>query len=761
MATNKEATIFILDSSPSMNAPYPSSSSSKYTKRKYNDEASGNESSSSATTPIRDTHENDHDNNGNIKPTRLSFSKTAIEGMLCDLMIQSKGNEAGVIVLKTRETKHSMEVLGVEPQEQVDKSTTGTRKPFTQNDQESLSSADHDDNESNDGSHTASSNTTSNESQKQQRLPYSNITELGHDGIGKPTLDLIRQVRQVQSTLTLEEIQSSLDNDNNSDDDDYGIDAYGGDIVDGIIVAADAMYRRTASKKIQTRKIIIFTDACHAPVKVDATLLLQIIEGLRSMDCRLQVIGLDFNNSAEFHQPATESLVNSNNTKKNDTSDNDSTRQDDNDFVKQDKDDDSISLNVSQAENDDESQEDEGNNITTATHTILKTKYDVEKLLIRLARLTGGSVIAASTMQQIVDSNLFKRTPKSTRRKLTLYIAPQLSINVRISLLVQKANVPTLESEAVVFDDQSKPIKDGLGEIMTTQIKLITEHWNIDNQEEHVPEEDRTRGYTYGSDCIPMGPFDDVGFVQKCNQCIRIIGYMKASDIPHTYLIGPPSVVSSEDNSIRSYTALSAWSQALHTLQSVAICAYVKTKDADPTLGALLPFFERGDHEESIPSTKQTSTSSTSSSTEALSVLFMQLPYANDVQKLRMSSLEAIIIGNDGNRGTKANACDDLIDTLMLPDDSLQSEKIASPAIRAFYRTVTNRAIDPTCPPFVFARAGGGTNGDDDRMQTKASILDRARTSLDTFRKEFPLENEVETTDGGKPKKKTKFWSDA
>jgi len=479
------------------------------------------------------------------------------------------------------------------------------------------------------------------------------------------------------------------------------------------------------------------------------------------MDCRLEIIGLDFHNSAQFHHPATESLAQTTNNSVGDDdngdekeeyeSDHDNhTRQGDSDcsYTTNNPDDD----HNDDASHDDDQEEHDNNN--NRTHKLLDTKNDVEQLLIRLARLTGGSVIAASTMQQIVNSNLGKRIPKSTRRKLALYLTPQLTIDVRASLLIQKAIVPTLKQEAVLLDDQSKPMKNGLGDIMTTQITRVTEHWNVDNQQENVPEIDRTRGYKYGSDCIPMGPLDDIGLVQRSNPCIRIIGYMKESEIPKSYLIGPPSVLSGEDKSRRACAALSAWSQSLHTLKSVAICTYVKTKDADPILGALFPFLEENNAQDDHNQISSTAPTETLSSCRR--PYFLQLPYANDVQKLRMPSLESILVEDDDHT-TKSGVCDDLIDALMLPDDCLQSDTIANPAIRSFYKTIANRAIDPTCP--VSASTRGGDNYDD-KMQTNATILDRAKISLEAFRTEFSLEKEVETTDSGKPKKRIKFWSD-
>jgi len=73
----KEAVVFILDANPSMNAPYPSTSTS----------TSGNEQK-------------------NQPVTRLDCAKKALVAMISNLMLQTKTNEVSVIVCKTAETQH-------------------------------------------------------------------------------------------------------------------------------------------------------------------------------------------------------------------------------------------------------------------------------------------------------------------------------------------------------------------------------------------------------------------------------------------------------------------------------------------------------------------------------------------------------------------------------------------------------------------------------------------------------------------------------
>ena len=176
---SKHAVVFVLDASPSMNQTF--ASQSKYIP---------NKSVCNSTTPS--IHSD--------KSTRFSLAKYAMERMISTLMLQSKSNEAGVVVIQTKSTSHHLCCS-----EQIQDGTA----------------------------------------------PFPNITELGYGmnttltskGIGMaispPSMALFRELRQVES-YTEEDVSA--------------------DLVSGLIVASDALYQRTHNKRYQ-RQIVIITDA--------------------------------------------------------------------------------------------------------------------------------------------------------------------------------------------------------------------------------------------------------------------------------------------------------------------------------------------------------------------------------------------------------------------------------------------------------------------------------------------------------------------
>ena len=186
----KEAVVFIIDSNVTMNMTYPKGQSDKL-------------ASDGASSPM------DSDIKG--KTTRLECAKKVVQTLICNLMVQSKSNEACVVVLKTSSTKHHLHD----------------------------SSSDEDADAGEDVS-----------------PQFRNITLLSGDGSGsstglaRPNPTLLRQIDEIQSATTSSNVTPS---------------SLRGDFLDGLIIASDALRNRTKGKKYR-RRIILITDAEHEVV---------------------------------------------------------------------------------------------------------------------------------------------------------------------------------------------------------------------------------------------------------------------------------------------------------------------------------------------------------------------------------------------------------------------------------------------------------------------------------------------------------------
>ena len=150
--------------------------------------------------------------------TRFECAKRVAQNLICDLMIQSKTHEVGVIVLKSPKTYHHFHEEEDSEGDEIEQQDLAMP----------LVSRDEDD------------------------LPFPNILEMGGDGnstwVRSPTPTLLRKINNLQVTKDATHLR--------------------GDFCDGIIVATDSLHRRTNKKKFQ-RRIVLITDAEHK-VEVDS-----------------------------------------------------------------------------------------------------------------------------------------------------------------------------------------------------------------------------------------------------------------------------------------------------------------------------------------------------------------------------------------------------------------------------------------------------------------------------------------------------------
>lgn len=288
-------------------------------------------------------------------------------------------------------------------------------------------------------------------------VPFPNILELGGDGmvtgVNRPHPNLLRQVHDLQ-------VSSSSSR-------------FRGDFCDGIVVAADALYRRTSTKQYQ-RRIVLITDAEHK-VQVDPQQLLVVLDSLRAMECRLEVIGINFESQAEYERAASAQSTNKTNVESeggqglsasNDNNDEDS----------------ATDLSDDEMEEDDEDDK-------------KLIKHQNEKLLLSLTAKTGGFVMAARELRPILQKVLGQRLPKSTRRKVQFQIAPGLILDARFSLLLCKASTPTLKKRVVELEQGERPdnpnakvVKDENGREIVHEFSTLITHWDPEQETKEIEE---------------------------------------------------------------------------------------------------------------------------------------------------------------------------------------------------------------------------------------------------------------------------------
>ena len=671
----KEAVVFIIDTSPSMNTPYPTTT--------HQDEDSVTTSTTTTTT-------------------RLECAKQVVVSMISDLILKSKTNEVSVILCHTLQTKH--------------------HKIAATNDDAVV---------------------VAGPPEEEDDLPFPHLTELT-PGIVRPTAALLRQIMDVQSTLT---DSTTTTTDNNHHNNIGG----GGDVCDAIILAADAFHERGTHYKFQ-RKMILLTDAAAAaeqhPLVLDVKSMLVMIDTLRSMACPMLVLGFDFDASANYPEPMA---VPSTTTTTTSSAPEETGRP-------------NIANKRMKAIKEEEghtggSGNSHTNNKSDMDFVVYSTKHDREQLLISLTEKTGGAVIAVSTLQQLLQAQQGRRIPNSVLTKFEFRLAPKISFEARFFLLMSKQSFPKLITKAVKvvqdYDTTSRtttsldtkppgtaesqhfppPTEDASFDVQRAELFV-----DPDEPDDVVTDENRTKAIYFGSTLIPLSSFDYEGLKpSQMGARLEVLGYMPRSKVPLEYISGPPSGISGHD-SPKACAAISSMANALHRLDKVAIGTFFKrSTSTKPLLVILLPY---QDPESTVLE------SSLLQQHTGIHLAILQIPFGGETKKLDLDCFDDYLdVDSDGNaeEDEKTKACDDLIASLMLPEHILCSGQIPSPLLRSCNQTKVQRALNPKAD-IVCIRSNDDPCLDDPTiMVTPPDLLSKAAPFFDAFETAFGLDKVVVT----------------
>lgn len=584
---SKEAVVFILDASPSMNQPYPVSSSAM-------DPAAEKDLFFTGTTT-----------------TRLLCAQRCICQMIAELMMQSKTNEVGVIVCKSRTTRHHRIGPGVDLDEE-----------------------------------------------EQDEDVFENLQSLtfGNGDITKPSVDLLRRIQEVESV---------------SEED--AEDMPRGSWMDAVALAADMMEKRKMHKF--RRRIVLVTDAAYV-ISVDMGETRDVVGILRELDVTFQVVGLEFEHSGMFGEPTQGSM---------DPGDGRGNEPDpiDEDTTSKTVDSDDENPDGGGGEQDGNDADEEGEQGLV----VYNKKADREKLLLDIARATNGVVVAASTLQQVLEASLGKKVQRATPKYFDLRVAPGLHLRAASKLLMKKDDKATLKKEAVLLEEDGNVMKNDLGQEMMDEIASISQYVDKEQRDDVVPEDEQVTAIRYGSSLLPMGinDYKAIGAATKADEVnITFLAVSKADRIPKHFLVGPPYLIMGGESQ-KACGLIAALAQALHRTDKVAIGTFGKTKNrSDPILGALFPFITENPE---IP----------------LHLVFLRIPYNIDATFIGKEGF-ADIVAQQTERQRKS--CDDLIDALMLPDGVLESGTVPNPYLRSWNQNIIHRALDPSAP-LVSVRQSG------------------------------------------------------
>ena len=487
------------------------------------------------------------------------------------------------------------------------------------------------------------------------------------------------------------------------------------DFIAAIILSSDILFRRTNSKRFN-RKMYLLTDGeSRVDVQQRINEIGIVLDGVKKLAIEFTVIGLDFQSEGGFgigtQLQAQEDNREQQKSKAQDGGDSSGEEEDD----------------------EDSSEDDYADYLPPEM-----IKSENEKLLMSIARETGGTVIAAKSLIELMQVAGAKKIPKSTRKKVSLQFVPGEKFEAVYSLLVSKANLQTLKTHAIVYDDDGRTIKDMGGRDVMTDIARDTSYRDSENPAQEVDPECRSKAYRYGNDYIPTNEYDEEALKMHGDIDMSVMGYIEKEDVPPNAYVGGGYAVTGGD-SLRARTAISAMAQALAAEGKVALTRFVKSVDADPAIGVLLPMTKL-EGEEGEGSHRLT---------------FIQLPFAEDFTKYTFRSFRAedLSLPNADITTLQLKTAEDYINSMILRDDEVVSHKIANPAIRSLNRTLIERIVQPNenSKLIIDVRKNG-----DVIIETPGDIATKARGAISDFERVCPL---FKKTDKSKYVKK-RFWSD-
>jgi hypothetical protein len=553
--------------------------------------------------------------------TRLSAVKDAIINKITSMAWRSSTHEFGIVVLKTRHTHHHL----------YSTNTTNISKFFTSGESIKIEEDD---------------------------VPFPNHIELDFT---RPSHHMLNIANSICATLPSTQTPEA-------------------DFCQSLILAADTLHRRTSGKKYK-RSIVLFTDAEHE-VEIDGERLECVLNGLKKMDVRLEVVGLGFNDEGVFMKQEDEI-----------DDENEDIVENEQDVVDlcADEDDEQQDTKVQQ----------EATNETMITDNSqdfrMLIKRENEKLLLSLVQQIGGCVIAANgqDITSLLENYHSKHAPSSSdravRSKCEFKITPNLTIEARYSKVIDQKSLPSLKTDAYLLDETTgQPMKDGGGEFMTTPVTSILFHTlelDPDNPGEgniEVPQESRTDAYRFGSDLIPLGKMDMVGInaAFKSPKAVEMIGYIPSKDVRESGLtLGPAYALFGGRESKRSMATVAALAKAMDSNGLWGFCRFVKSANGDPRLAILVPQQGEG----------KVLSNSEATDSGGWYLNLLQLPFADDVNYLKPPEIPMQDWGNNKEN----NVCDDLIDSLMIEDDELESKAIPFIALQSYQRMITHFSMNP------------------------------------------------------------------
>ncbi|KAI9014097.1 SPOC like C-terminal domain-containing protein [Hyaloraphidium curvatum] len=279
-----------------------------------------------------------------------------------------------------------------------------------------------------------------------------------------------------------------------------------------------------------------------------------------------------------------------------------------------------------------------------------------------------------------------------------------------------------------------QPVSGGVSILRSFQtVPPEAEEDQAKEEPQEVDQSDVTRAYRYGSRLVPINEADQEGGKLRTIQGLWILGSVFPDDVPRHYYHGQTMQVQADPGDTWSCLAFSALCGALVETDMLLLVRLVTKDDRAPKIGVLVG---RGEIEDL--GAKQR-------------MMFVQLPYAQDIRHYSFTSLDTILKEPDQRPRKRRHkydtrqqpteevedAMDQWIEAMDLSSagpngaEAFRSRDTFSPLYHRVYQCIAARALDPDgpLPPPDPAWAKG--------MEPLAHLLESSEEAFDELKRMF------------------------
>uniref|UniRef100_K3X675 VWFA domain-containing protein n=1 Tax=Globisporangium ultimum (strain ATCC 200006 / CBS 805.95 / DAOM BR144) TaxID=431595 RepID=K3X675_GLOUD len=305
------------------------------------------------------------------------------------------------------------------------------------------------------------------------------------------------------------------------------------DILDGLIVALDLLFRRTEGKKYEKRLLVI-TDA--ADRITDAADVESVVQMIQDMDVKLQIVGIDFTNTTggvkkEEEQP------------------------------------------------DSMNQEDSEHDVKREDAAAPSVKVENEKMLVSIAQEVGGEVNAVSKRMHLLVQGMKKTVALTTKFRGMLEIGSGFGIPVFCYLKTKVATLPRLSKESQLSYDKETQGK----------VKVDRRYTTPQNPDEEVAPDQQVKAYRYGKEKVPFSSADVEFFKLQTEKSLKVLGFLDKKLLNRWKFTDGTDIFIAEPGKPHAAQCLAALIEGMKELDQVAIARFVARKNAAPKIVALIP----------------------------------------------------------------------------------------------------------------------------------------------------------------------------